>query len=286
MELIIRHKAIITLIFAFLFCVVSLSVQSSTFTFTIEGIGSTLVMPFQKGYHYAQKSVTMLWAGLTELNDVRQELAETRMQLQEFEAATEDLQEIKNENRRLRDLLNFRERMVYSSVPAQIISKDPDNWFHTIIINKGSWDGIKANMPVVAFSGGKKAVVGKVIEVRGTISRVLPITSPDMKVGVRLQSTRFPGLMEGLSATSNLCVIDYITKSARLTVGDMVITSGQGGIFPHGLLVGTIAEQIPAASSAFQKAKVRPVIDFNQVEEVFIIVKIPDIELIELIERH
>lgn len=286
MDFLIRHKAIITLVTTFLFCVISLSIQSSSFTGSIEGVGSTLVMPFQKGYHYAQNSVNMLWAGFTELNDVREELAKTRMKLQEYEAATEDLEEIKKENRRLKNLLNFREQMVYESVPAQIISKDPDNWFRTIIINKGSWDGLRVNMPVVAFSGGKKAVVGKVIEVRGTISRVLPLISPDMKVGVRLQSTRFPGLMQGYSSTSSLCVIDYISKSTRIIKGDNVITSGQGGIFPQGLLIGTVDEQIQSSSSAFQKATVKPVIDYNQVEEVFVIMKIPDIELIELIERH
>ncbi|MFW6366071.1 MAG: rod shape-determining protein MreC, partial [Spirochaetota bacterium] len=184
MDFIIRHKAILALVFSFLFCIVSLSVQSSTFTMSVEGLGSTLVMPFQRGYNLAQNSMTMLWAGFTELNDLRKELAETRMKLQEYEAATEDMAEIRQENARLRDMLGFRERMVYDSIPAQIISKDPDNWFRTIIINKGSWDGLKVNMPVVAFSGGKKAVVGKVIEVRGTISRVQPLISPSMKVGV------------------------------------------------------------------------------------------------------
>ncbi len=286
MDFLIRHKAIITLIATFMFCVISLSVQSTTFTLSIEGFGSMLVMPFQKGYHYAQRSVTMLWAGFTELNEVRAELAKTRMKLQEYESATEDFEEIRKENQRLRQLLDFRERMVYESVPAQIISKDPDNWFRTIIINKGSWDGLDVNMPVVAFSEGKKAVVGKVIEVRGTISRVQPLISPNMKVGVRLKSTRFPGLMEGYSSTSSLCVIDYISKSARVIQGDVVITSGQGGIFPQGLQVGTVEEIIQSSSSAFQKATVKPVIDYNQVEEVFVIVKIPDIELIELIERH
>ncbi|MFW6366422.1 MAG: rod shape-determining protein MreC, partial [Spirochaetota bacterium] len=102
----------------------------------------------------------------------------------------------------------------------------------------------------------------------------------------RLQSSRFPGLMEGYSTTSSLCVIDYVSKSARIAKGDVIVTSGQGGIFPQGLLVGTVEEQVPSSSSAFQKATVKPVIDYNQVEEVFVIVKIPDIELIELIERH
>ncbi len=227
-----------------------------------------------------------MWAGFTELDDLRAELNQAHLKLQEYEAATEDFTEIKCENERLRSLLGLKEQVVYKSVAAQIISKDPDNWFRTIVINKGSSDGIRINMPVVAFTGEQKAVVGKVIEVRGSISRVQPLISPTMKVGVRLQGSRYPGLMEGYSLNSGLCVVDYINKSALLNKGDHVITSGQGGIFPPGLLVGTIEETLVLESSAFKQAIVRPVIDYNHVEELFVILKIPDLDLIELIERH
>ncbi|MDA3899287.1 MAG: rod shape-determining protein MreC [Spirochaetes bacterium] len=286
MEFFIRHKAIVTLVSSFLFFTVSLSVQSSTFTLSVEGLGSLFLMPFQKGYNFVQKGAQVMWAGFTELDDLRAELNQAHLKLQEYEAATEDFTEIKCENERLRSLLGLKEQVVYKSVAAQIISKDPDNWFRTIVINKGSSDGIRINMPVVAFTGEQKAVVGKVIEVRGSISRVQPLISPTMKVGVRLQGSRYPGLMEGYSLNSGLCVVDYINKSALLNKGDHVITSGQGGIFPPGLLVGTIEETLVLESSAFKQAIVRPVIDYNHVEELFVILKIPDLDLIELIERH
>ncbi|HRX15393.1 MAG: rod shape-determining protein MreC [Spirochaetes bacterium] len=286
MEFFIRHKAIVTLISSFIFCTVSLSVQSSTFTLSLEGLGSLFLMPFQKSYNFVQKGAQVMWAGFTELDDLREELNQAHVKLQEYEAATEDLTEIRKENERLRLLLGFNEKIVYKSIPAQIISKDPDNWFRTIVINKGSDDGIRPNMPVVAFTGEKKAVVGKIIEVRGSLSRVQPLISPTMKVGVRLQSSRYPGLMEGYSLNSGLCIVDYINKSAFLQKGDHVITSGQGGIFPPGLLVGTIEDSITMDSSAFKQALVRPLIDYNHVEEVFVILKIPDLDLIELIERH
>lgn len=286
MGFLIRHKTIASLIFAFFFCIISLALQSTSFTTSVEGAGSALALPFQRLYNFSMRSVGLLWAGLTELNGVREELSSTRQKLQEYISINDELEEIKRENARLRLMLGFSERIIYQSMPARIISKDPDNWFRTIVINKGKKDGITVNMPVVAFTGDEKAVVGKVVEVRGSVSRVLPLISPDMKTGVQMQDSRSPGLMEGLSANSDRCVIDYISKSEQINVGDKIITSGGCGIFPPGLLVGVVEKSVVSKSSAFQRAIVKPLVDYNKIEEVFVILKIPDRELIELIEGY
>jgi len=243
-------------------------------------------MPFQKGYHSLQKGIHMLWAGFTELSDVRDELQKTQAKLRKYEEMTEELYEIKNENKRLRAILNLKELIVHESVSASIISKDPDNWFRTIIINRGSSDGLKVNMPVVAFSAGNKVIVGKVIEVRSSISRILPIISSDMKLGVMLQESRYPGLLRGYASNSHLCVMDYVSKSAIMKFGDTIVTSGQGGIFPQGLLVGKVIKARIMESSAFQRALVKPFIDYNQIEEVFVIKKEPDEAFLKLLEEQ
>lgn len=240
-------------------------------------------MPFQKGYDSIQGGVHNLWAGFTELGDVREELQKTREKLRKYEAITEELSEIKRENSRLRSMLSMKERIPHESLPASIISKDPDNWFRTIIINRGSNDGIKENMPVIAFSGEEKAVFGKIIEVRGSVSRIQPIVSTDMNLGVMLQESRFPGLLTGYSPNSNLCIMNYLSKSVPVKSGDVVISSGQGGIFPQGLLVGKAVKTIPSDSGSFQKVLVKPILDYSNIEEVFVIKKVPDKELLELI---
>mgnify|MGYP005840021523 FL=1 len=241
-------------------------------------------MPFQKAYYSVQQGVHMLWAGFTELGEVRDELVRTREKLQHYEAVAEELGEIKKENERLRQLLDMQQRVEYASISATIISKDPDNWFRTIVINRGEADGVRVNMPVIAFRGEEKAVVGKVTEVRGRISRVLPIISTDMRLGVMFQENRFPGLCSGYAPNSTLVLMDYISKSATVKFGDVVITSGQGGVFPQGLLVGKVIKTLVTDTSAYQKALVRPIIDFNQVENVYVIKKEPDAELLKMLE--
>jgi rod shape-determining protein MreC len=270
-DFIIRFRSIVALFCFTIFCFVSLSLQSSTFTLSVEGLCNLIVMPFQKGYHSVEQGVHMLWAGFTELSEVREDLALARKQMQKFEGAAEELQQIKNENVQLRSLLEMKPKVGFESIPALIISKDPDNWFRTIIVNRGSDDGIRVNMPVIAYNGDIKAVVGKVIEVRGSVSRILPIISPDMKAGVMLQDSRYPGLMSGYSANKALCRMDYISRSAPVKIGDMVITSGQGGIFPQGLLIGRVKELTTYKTSSFQQAIVIPIIDYNQLDQVFII---------------
>ena len=286
MEFIIRNKSIVAFVFFILFCIVSLSIQSSTFTLSIEGIISAITMPFQKGYDGMQGGVSRLWAGFTELSEVREELKKTQAKLQKYESMTEELSEVKRENSRLRNLLGMKERIEFNFIPAMIISKDPDNWFRTTIINKGSADGIKQNMPVIAYQGGQKAVMGKVIEVRKSISRIAPIISPEVKIGVKFQESRFPGLLYGYSGNSNLCKMDYISRAAFVKFGDIVITSGQGGVFPSGIIVGRVIKAVTLESSAYQRAIVKPVIDYDLVEDVFVIKKDPDKDLFELFESE
>jgi len=288
-----RHRSIATFISFTLFCIISLSVQGSGFTLSLEGIMSAITMPFQKGYNALQGGTSRLWAGFSELDGVKSELELTRAKLQTFESIDVELSEIKKENDRLRALLGMKEMLKYDSVAATIISKDPDNWYRTLIINRGENDGIKVNMPVVAYQVVMKGdvkelikgVVGKIVEVRGSVSRIQPLIAPEIKIGVKIGEARFPGLLSGYTYNSNLCVVNYITRAAPIKFGDSIITSGQAGVFPPGLIVGSVVKSEILESSPYQRAIIKPYIDYNLLEEVFIIKKAPDKDLFDLFEE-
>lgn len=285
MEFLVRHKSIATFIICSLFCIISLSSQSTSFTLSVEGVVSGFVSPFQKGYDALQDGVSRLWAGFSELNDVRDQLNVTREKLHRYESLTEEIGDIRSENVRLRTLLGLKERIRYDSITASVVSKDPDNWFRTIVVNKGRNDGIEVNMPVVAYSGNIKAVVGKIVEVRGSVSRIQPLNSPDIKIGVRLQESRFPGLLSGIAHNSNLCAANYITRGASVNPGDVIVTSGLAGVFPSGLFVGTVVKTDISGNSPYQKLIVEPFMNYNLLEEVFIIKKSADKGLFDLFEE-
>ncbi|HNX24498.1 MAG TPA: rod shape-determining protein MreC [Spirochaetota bacterium] len=293
MEFFERHKSIATFISFTLFCIISLSVQGSGFTLSLEGIMSAIIMPFQKGYNGLHGGTSRLWAGFSELDRVRSELELTRSKLQTFESADVEFSEIKKENDRLRALLGMKEMLKYDSIPATVISKDPDNWFRTLIINRGENDGIKVNMPVVAYQVAQngevkelvKAVVGKIIEVRGSISKIQPLIAPEIKIGVKIGENRFPGLLSGYTYNSNLCVANYITRAAPIKFGDTIITSGQAGVFPPGLIIGTVVKSELLETSPYQRAIIKPFIDYNLLEDVFVIKKAPDKDLFDLFEE-
>ena len=119
MDFLVRNKTIVAFVFFTLFCFISLSVQSTGFTGTVEGAGNLVIMPFQKLYNSVQNGISLLWAGFTELSEVREELKQTRLKLQKYESMAEEVSEIKRENERLRSLLNMKERLEFESLPAE-----------------------------------------------------------------------------------------------------------------------------------------------------------------------
>jgi len=286
-DFIIKNKTIIAFISFTLFCIISLSVQSSLFTLSFEDAVGMFLMPFQKLYHNVQKGANIFWAGFTELGDLREELQRVRKKVQTYDNINDEFIVLKKENIRLRQILNLQDRISYDSFPATIISKDPDNWFRTIIINRGDNScGIRKNMPVISFYEEEKIVFGKVIEVKGSVSRILPIISKDMKLGVMFQESHIPGLLTGSSLNSDLCIMDFISNSAKICFGDIIVTSGMGGIFPPGIQVGTVVKFFVIESKAFQRAIIKPIIDYSKIEEVFVINKEIDKELLELFKKE
>jgi rod shape-determining protein MreC len=285
-----RHKPIVIFLSLSLFCIISLSVQGSGVTLTTKSIMGAIVTPFQRVYDYFVGGPSKFWVGSSEYDRVRNELIVTRNKLQTFESTYEEISEIKRENDRLRALLGMKELIKYDSIVADVISKDPDNWYRTLIINRGKNDGIMVNMPVVAYQTSAidntqtliKGVVGKVVDVRGSVSYIQPLIAPEIKIGVNIGENKIPGLLSGYSHNSNLCMVSYITRAANIKFDDIVTTSGMAGVFPPGLIIGKVIKSEILESSPYQRAIIKPFMDYNLIDEVFIIKKTPNKDMFEL----
>ena len=202
-----------------------------------------------------------------DLLSVRDENEQLRQELLQYKAANIEYREALATNVRLQKLLELKESLSPPTLTAEIIGKDPSLWFRTLTINRGSSDGVMKGMPVVTVEG----VVGQVLTSSPNYSKVLLATDPNSAVDVITQKTRVHGIVKGLG--SDAFGLNYIWKSAVVEKGDFVFTSGLGGIFPKGLMVGTVSEIKNSRRGMFQKIEIEPAVDFSQLEHLIIIMK-------------
>ncbi|NCO24415.1 MAG: rod shape-determining protein MreC [Candidatus Infernicultor aquiphilus] len=168
---------------------------------------------------------------------------------------------------RLKKLLELKESFSYEMIPSLVISREPGNWFNSIIIDKGEADGVNKNMAVATYSG----LVGKVVSVDSHTAKILLILDQRSAVGGMIQRSRDIGVVKG--SESNYCNMEYLSHDADLKINDMVITSGLGSIFPKGIMIGKIVGVKKENNALFQKVLIRPEVDFTKLEEVFVVKK-------------
>ncbi|MDA8234547.1 MAG: rod shape-determining protein MreC [Clostridia bacterium] len=235
-----------------------------------ERILKDVLAPFQQGLMTVTQKGHAAWETVFSWGEVQDENALLKKQVQDLRERVNQLEEMQMENLRLREALNYRDgnKSEMHLEGASVIAREPRNWFRSIIINKGSSDGIAKNMPVVTSQG----LVGHVTAVSANTSSVLLILDNTSAVGslVMIQMNRIPGVLEGYDRSGYL-KLKYLNRDAKVRKNQKVITSGMGGIFPKGLPIGKVVD-INFASDGLQKyAIVKPFVDFDRLEEVFVI---------------
>jgi len=176
-----------------------------------------------------------------------------------------ELKVLSSENDRLKSLLNFRKMIPYTTIPAQVIGRDPTNWSNSLIIDKGLLAGIRENRAVLFTRG----LIGRVVEVGKYSARILLITDPNSKVGVLIQRNRQGGILVGRS--DGRCKIIYISLDSDVMPGDKVITAGFGSVFPKDVLVGEVIKVDKEPGRLYKYAVVRTAEDLSKLEEVLCI---------------
>jgi len=175
--------------------------------------------------------------------------------------------ELEFENQRLRELLGFKRSLPSPVIAAEIIGKDPSAWFKTVIIDKGSTDGLRRGLPAVSPLG----VVGQIIEVSARQSRLMLIIDRNSGADALVQRTRARGIVKGTSQDD--CYLDYVLHADDVRVGDLVVSSGFDGVYPKGLLIGTVTAVDFKGGDFFKDVQITPAVDFDKLEEVLIILE-------------
>lgn len=226
-----------------------------------------IISPFQKFISETINITERIWLNYFGLINTRNENVRIKKELDSLKRENYLYQETLAANQRLQRLLQFKDTSEQSVIAAQVIGRDPTGWFQSVIIDKGKNSGMKLNMPVVNAEG----VVGKLISISHNYSKVLLIIDQNSSVDCIIQRSRDSGIMKGLS--SKVCKLDYFLRSSDVQVGDMVVTSGLGGIFPKGIPVGEVIDVKDPPGELFKDVRIRPSVDFSKLEELLIILK-------------
>ncbi|KYH30260.1 rod shape-determining protein MreC [Clostridium colicanis] len=209
---------------------------------------------------------------IANFNEIKKENEKLRAENFELKDKALKYDSLSNENARLREMLNFKDQKdEYEYIGCDIIGKSGDNWLDGFIINRGSDDGIKRKMVVVTGRG----LVGQVISVGDNWSIVQTLVNENIAVAGMVNSTREnDGVIKGYRDYNDklLAKLYYLPLDSKAKEGDIVLTSGLGGLYPKGIMIGTIISIEEDKGKLIKNALVEPSVDFNKLEEMFVVV--------------
>lgn len=229
---------------------------------------SVALRPLQQGMSSLVQPVTGFLGSLQRASDLWRENEYLRDQVGRLTSEVIRLRETEIENMRLREQLNFAgSQSLGPLLPAAIIARDPSNLVKSVLINRGSEHGVRAGAVVLA-SG---SLVGKVLQTYPSSAKVVLITDPSFSVNALIQrpDSRATGIVTG-EGTEGL-MLRYLPQEEEVHNDDVVITSGLGGNFPKGLVIGAIAEVRRSDVELFQEARVRPAASLTRLEELLVL---------------
>jgi rod shape-determining protein MreC len=206
-------------------------------------------------------------AGPRDLEEARAEIELLQAQLEVLERENEELREIQGEWQILQDLFNrVRQTPELRRQTANVIGYDTSPAVRSIIIDKGSADGIRVGMPVESPRG----LIGRIFRTTQNSSQVVLITDNASAIPVRLGTSRATGSLKGRGASGDL-IVDWIDLKYQLEVGEVVLSSGLGGDFPQDIVIGRVVQILRNESDLFQQAIVQPATDFDTLEIVLVV---------------
>ena len=235
------------------------------------GIAAAVMAPFDYVFSGVAGGIQQGTVFTRDVATVYRENQTLRAENQELRHVVFQLTEKAAENERLQAMLEFRTKSVaFQMKAATVIGRDPGILNYSILINQGANDGLKINMPVVTHQG----LVGHVMETfAGTAKvRLLVDTGSSAASMVQRPQSRAVGIVEGNPSQVSVLRMKNLMRDGDVIKGDKIMTSGLGGIYPKGLLIGEVTDVVDDDGGLLKTALIRPALDFSRLEEVFVII--------------
>ncbi|MBQ6296776.1 MAG: rod shape-determining protein MreC [Selenomonadaceae bacterium] len=266
-------KKIIALIFVFIsvFCCVFFAARGKFNTRATDGVAMAIMAPFQRAFSWAGSQLIFIRDTVKEISHLHEQNKQLREEVEILRAQNLTASEYASENQRLRNLLGYKQTAVqFDLVAASVIGRESASWSSVIVINRGTLDGVANNMAVVTEMG----LVGHVKEAGVSSSKVQLLIDPRSSVGTIIQrpESRVAGIVEGDVKNPSYPRMVNIPKDSDVKVDDMVVTSGFGGVYPKGLVVGKIIEMHNEEGGLLMYGVIDTSVDFQKLEDVAVIV--------------
>jgi len=247
-------------------CLVLLTLQTRGYGSTTRDVFSVVTTPIQTGLAKASRATFGLWTTYLDWKNVRAENRRLREEVQDLRVRALRVTETDDENRRLRRLLALQENLPLTTLSGEIIAREWGGWIRSLTVNRGRGDNVPRLTAVISPNG----LIGRVVDVRPTASIVQVLTDPTSTVGAHVLRTRTPGIVEG-DPRGTLRFKFMARDGASIQSGDILVTAGQGGLFPRGIPIGTVRAIDNRGAALFHYAELTPAVDFARIDEVLLV---------------
>jgi rod shape-determining protein MreC len=247
---------------------ISAQVSSHSGVPVLEAVTFGIFAEVQRATSGLVTGVRHVWGGYVGLRHVKAENEELKRRLAAAEIQLQEQRALADRSQRLEQLLGLRDSSTLSTVAAAIIAGGATPDFRTVTIDKGTRDGLRADMAVIAPAG----VVGRVVIPVARAAKVQLLIDRNAAAGAIIERSRAQGVVVG--SGDDRLRMEYVSEVADIVTGDMVVTSGIDGIFPKGAVIGTV-QSVEKAGGVYRRIVVRPAIDFSSLEEVLVVLTPP-----------
>ncbi len=247
-----------------------LSVAVNGHTMPHEQLVGIVVSPVRTGFTWCKNQVTQFFSSIVRYDELEAENSALREQINDLQKQVNDLQYDKIQNDRYKNMLSVTDPSYsFEYVSADVVSVSSDGWDGSFGINAGTGAGIEKG-DIVVCEGG---LVGKVTEVGLNWATVSTFIDPQISVGAMLLSTGDVGVTEGTLElkTKGQCLVRYLNKDSAVNRGDQIYTSGLGGVYPKGILLGTVSELRYEDNGLSLSAVLTPAVSFADLKEILVI---------------
>lgn len=247
--------------------------QSNTQQRVIRVWSQTLADFVQSPVTFVSSAVSNYFSSISQMRTAQSENDVLKQRVQELEVEAQTNQSLLAENERLKSLLQLKDAIQYKFLPAKVIGRDTSAWFDTSIINRGSLDGVKLNMPVVTNGG----LVGRVTAVSPLTAQIALITKDKSGLGAvvgTLETSSINGVITG-SGQKEILEMGFVPGSIEVKVGESVYTTGQDGIYPANLKLGEVTEVRSGSATVAHQIFIQPSAKLSAMQEVAVLLYEP-----------